>query len=97
MIETIHIQLNVNGQDVHAEVPPNLSLMRFLRDHMGLTGAKDGCSTGHCGACTVILNGKATRSCLVRMSKADGANVETVEGLARDGQLHPKQKLIQRF
>ena len=94
MTETIHVQLNVNGQDVHTEVPPNLSLMRFLRDHMGLTGAKDGCSTGHCGACTVILNGKATRSCLVRMSKAGGANLETIEGLARDGQLHPIQQVF---
>lgn len=92
MSETIHVQLSVNGQEVRAEVPAHLSLMRFLRDHMRLTGPKDGCSTGHCGACTVVLDGKATRSCLVRMSKANGARVETIEGLARDGQLHPLQQ-----
>jgi aldehyde oxidoreductase len=92
MAETIRVELTVNGQVLDAEVPADLSLMRFLRDHMGLTGAKDGCSTGHCGACTVIFNGKATRSCLVRMSKVDGADVETIEGLARDGQLHPIQQ-----
>jgi aerobic-type carbon monoxide dehydrogenase small subunit (CoxS/CutS family) len=92
MAETISVRLNVNGRYLDAEVPADLSLMRFLRDYVGLTGAKDGCSTGHCGACTVILNGKATRSCLVRMSKVDGAEIETIEDLARDGQLHPIQQ-----
>ena len=92
MTETVSVQLNVNGRYLNPEVPADLSLMRFLRDRMGLTGAKDGCSTGHCGACTVILNGKATRSCLVRMSKVDGAEIETIEDLARDGQLHPIQQ-----
>lgn len=97
MSETIRVQLNVNGQDVQAEVPSDLNLMRFLRDRMGLTGTKDGCSSGHCGACTVILDGKATRACLVRMSKVNGAKVETIEGLARDGQLHPiQQAFIER-
>jgi aldehyde oxidoreductase len=88
MTEIIHVQLSVNGQEVRAEVPADLSLMRFLREELSLTGAKDGCSSGHCGACTVILNGKATRSCLVRMSKVNRASVETIEGLARNGQLH---------
>jgi aerobic-type carbon monoxide dehydrogenase small subunit (CoxS/CutS family) len=92
MAETISVQVNVNGRYLDAEVPADLSLMRYLRDYLGLTGAKDGCSTGHCGACTVILNGKATRSCLVRMSKVDGAEIETIEDLARDGQLHPIQQ-----
>ncbi len=92
MTDTIDVQLNVNGQDVRAQVPADLSLMRFLRDQLRLTGAKDGCSSGHCGACTVILNGRATRSCLVRMSKVNGARVETIEGLTRDGQLHPIQQ-----
>lgn len=97
MAETIHVGLNVNGQAVQAEVPADMSLMRFLRDNLGLTGTKDGCSSGHCGSCTVILNGRATRSCLVRMKKAKGARVETIEGLAQNGQLHPiQQAFIER-
>jgi len=97
MSDTISVQLNVNGQEMSTRLPGDLTLMRFLRDHLGLTGTKDGCSTGHCGACTVILNGKATRSCLVRMSKVNGARVQTIEGLARDGLLHPiQQAFIER-
>ena len=92
MADTIDVQLTINGQEVRAQVSPDLSLMRFLRDQMGLTGAKDGCATGQCGACTVIVNGKATRSCLARMSKVEGAQVETIEGLAQDGYLHPIQE-----
>lgn len=92
MVDAVSVQLNVNSRDVSAQVPANLTLMRFLRDQLGLTGTKDGCSSGHCGACTVILNGKATRSCLVRMSKVNGARVETIEGLAKDGLLHPIQQ-----
>jgi aldehyde oxidoreductase len=97
MTETIVVHLNVNGEHVRAEVPADMNLMRFLRDELGLMGTKDGCSSGHCGACTVILNGRATRSCLIRMAKADGARVETIEGLARNGQLHPiQQAFIER-
>jgi CO/xanthine dehydrogenase Mo-binding subunit/aerobic-type carbon monoxide dehydrogenase small subunit (CoxS/CutS family) len=92
MTESIVVHLNVNGEQVTAQVLADMNLMRFLRDELGLTGAKDGCSSGHCGACTVILNGKATRSCLIRMSKVDGARVETIEGLARNGKLHPVQQ-----
>ncbi len=91
MSDSIEVRLSVNGQDVQSVVPASLSLMRFLRDQLGLTGAKDSCSNGHCGACMVILDGQATRSCLVRMSKANGARVETIEGLARNDQLHPIQ------
>jgi aldehyde oxidoreductase len=95
--DVIDIRLKVNGRDLQAEVPGDLSLMRFLRDRLGLVGAKDGCSNGHCGACTVILNGKATRSCLVRMSKVDGAQVETIEGLRQNDRLHPiQQAFIER-
>ena len=85
---------SVNGQPISAEVDPALTLLRFLRDQLGLTGAKDGCSSGHCGACTVIIDGKAQRACLVKMRKADGAVVETIEGLARDGHLHPLQEAL---
>jgi carbon-monoxide dehydrogenase small subunit len=69
-----------------------MTLLRFLRDRMNLMGSKDGCSTGHCGACMVILGGKATRACLVKMAKIDQTRVETIEGLAKDGNLHPIQQ-----
>lgn len=85
------IEFTVNGQVVRAAAPANMTLLRFLRDELRLTGAKNGCNSGHCGACTVIVNGKATRSCLTRMSKLNGARVETIEGLAKDGSLHPIQ------
>ena len=93
MPDTIPVEFTLNGQPVRAQVPPEMSLLRFLRDELHLIGTKNGCSTGHCGACTVILNGKAVRSCLVRMSapRMAGARVETIEGLASDGKLHPLQ------
>ena len=92
MSEMIDVALTVNEKAVRAEVPPRLTLLRFLRDYLGLTGTKNGCSKGHCGVCTVILDGKATRSCLVRMEKTQGVQVETVENLARNGTLHPIQQ-----
>ncbi|MEW6717264.1 MAG: molybdopterin cofactor-binding domain-containing protein [Chloroflexota bacterium] len=84
-------RLVVNGKEVQAQVPADLSLMDFLRRHLKLTGTKNGCSSGHCGACSVILNGKVRRSCLVKMSKVEGGVVETIEGLSSDGKLHPLQ------
>ena len=92
MGHTVDVEFTVNGQPVRAQVAPELTLLRFLRDHLRLTGTKDGCSSGHCGACTVILNGKATRACLVRMAKVSGAQVETIEGLSQNGRLHPLQQ-----
>lgn len=86
------IALTVNGRLMTAHVSPDLSLLRFLRDYLGLTGTKDGCSTGHCGACTVIVNGKAQRACLLKLGKLTGAAVETIEGMAPDGHLHPLQE-----
>jgi aldehyde oxidoreductase len=93
MSETIKVEFSVNGQMVSAEVSADMTLLQFLRERLGLMGTKEGCSTGHCGACTVILNGKATRSCLVKMKmrQVAGAKVETIEALARDGKLHPLQ------
>ncbi len=91
MTDTIEVKLIVNGEEAVSRVPADLNLMRYLREWLGLTGTKDGCSSGHCGACTVIYNGKATRSCLIKMSRANGATVETIEGLAKNGQLHPIQ------
>lgn len=91
MSELIDIQLTVNNEPVQAQVPPDMNLMDFLRDYLGLTGTKNGCDSGHCGACSVILNGKLRRACLVRMSKVDGCSVETIEGLSSNGDLHPLQ------
>jgi len=86
------ITLNVNGKDVIAEVDGNQTLLRYLRDDLGLMGAKNGCSSGHCGACTVLVDGKAKRSCLLRMKKLDGSRILTIEGLAQNGDLHPLQQ-----
>jgi len=91
MSELINVQLAVNNEPVQAQVAPDMNLMDFLRDYMGLTGTKNGCGSGHCGACSVILNGKLRRACLVRMSKVDGGQVETIEALVQDGNLHPLQ------
>lgn len=91
MSELISVKLTVNNETVQAEVSPDMHLMDFLRDYLGLTGTKNGCNSGHCGACTIILNGKVRRACLVRMSKVDGCSVETIEGLSTNGDLHPLQ------
>lgn len=88
----INICFQLNGDTVRATISPKITLLRFLRDQLKLTGTKDGCSTGHCGACTVIMNGKATRACLTKMEKVDGAVIETIEGLAKNGNLHPIQQ-----
>ena len=88
----IKVHFQVNEQEFTVQVPSQMCLLRFLRDRMGLMGTKDGCSTGHCGACTVIINGKAQRACLVKMARVDGAKIETVEGLSKNGVLHPLQR-----
>ncbi len=86
------VDLFVNGTAVSAAVPAALTLLRFLRDYLHLMGTKDGCSEGHCGACTVIVNGKAQRACLLKMGKLAGASVLTIEGLGQDDNLHPLQE-----
>jgi CO/xanthine dehydrogenase Mo-binding subunit/aerobic-type carbon monoxide dehydrogenase small subunit (CoxS/CutS family) len=88
----IHVVFNLNGNNVSATVPETKTLLRFLRDDLRLTGAKNGCSTGHCGACTVIMNGKAQRSCLVKMARVNNAEIETIEHLEQNGRLHPIQR-----
>ena len=88
----IKVDLHINAQSISVQVPAQMSLLRFLRDRMGLMGTKDGCSTGHCGTCTVIINGKSQRACLVKMAALDGARIETVEGLSKNGVLHPLQQ-----
>ncbi|NPV75929.1 MAG: molybdopterin-dependent oxidoreductase [Anaerolineae bacterium] len=82
----------LNNEILKAVAPADMTLLDFLRDKLHLTGTKNGCSTGHCGACTVILNGKAARACLVKMQKLEGAYIETIEGLSKNGQLHPIQQ-----
>lgn len=85
------ISLTVNGSLEQVRVPSNLTLMRLLRESLALTGTKNGCSAGECGACTVLLNGEPVNSCMVLAVECDGAEVITVEGLASDGQLSPVQ------
>jgi aerobic-type carbon monoxide dehydrogenase small subunit (CoxS/CutS family) len=88
----IDVEFILNGQPVRTSMPETMTLLRFLRDELRLTGAKNGCSSGHCGTCTVIINGKATRSCLVKMSRVQDALIETIEGLAQGDRLHPIQQ-----
>lgn len=87
-----HISCIVNGDEVEFLCDDDESLLDALRDEVGLTGAKDGCGTGDCGACTVIMDGRLTCSCLVFAPEAAGAEIDTVEGLAEGDQLHPLQQ-----
>ena len=86
------ITLTVNGTPHTAEVEPRLLLVHFLRDVLGLTGTHIGCDTTSCGACTVLVNGQAVKSCTMFAVQADGAEVLTIEGLAQGGDLHPIQQ-----
>ncbi|QGP91191.1 Nicotinate dehydrogenase small FeS subunit [Neomoorella glycerini] len=86
-------KLKVNGQEYQVEAPADITLLELLRENLGLTGTKEGCGKGECGACTVILDGQAVNSCLVPAAKAEGSEVLTIEGLAPPGgQLHPLQE-----
>jgi len=89
------VSIKVNGQSTDNDVEPRLLLVQYLRDVVGLTGTNIGCDTSSCGACTVHLNGEAVKSCTVLAVQADGADVLTIEGLAKDGQLHPMQAAFQ--
>ena len=88
------INLTVNANAEQLLVPSNMTLMRMLRESLALTGTKNGCSAGECGACTVLLNGEPVNSCMVLAAECDGANIVTVEGLAGDQQLDPIQEAI---
>jgi carbon-monoxide dehydrogenase small subunit len=85
------ITITVNGAGREADVEPRTLLADFLREELGLTGTKIGCETSQCGSCTVHLDGAAVKSCTVLAVQADGGSVMTIEGLARDGELHPMQ------
>ncbi len=86
------IELNVNGQVYEVFVEPWKTLLEVLREELGLTGAKSGCDDGNCGACTVILDGKAIKSCLMLVPQAKGKTILTIEGLGSEKNLHPLQQ-----
>jgi aerobic carbon-monoxide dehydrogenase small subunit len=88
----IPISVNVNGRQHTAEVEPRTLLVHFLRDTLGLTGTHMGCDTSSCGACTVLLNGEAVKSCTALAVQADGQSITTIEGLAKGDELHPMQQ-----
>jgi carbon-monoxide dehydrogenase small subunit len=86
------VSINVNGVDHSNEVEPRLLFVHYLRDLLGLTGTHVGCETSICGACTVLVDGQAVKSCTMFAVQADGCNVTTIEGLAANGNLHPVQE-----
>lgn len=86
------LKFKVNGKDVRSEVEPRKLLVHFLRDDLGLTGTHIGCDTSNCGACTVLIDGKVVKSCTVLAVQANGKEVTTIEGISKDGSLHPIQK-----
>ena len=90
--EKVRIRVKVNGVWYERDVEPRKLLVHFLREDLGLTSVHVGCDTGHCGACTVIMNGVSVKSCQVLAVQADGAEILTLEGLAKDGKLHPIQE-----
>ncbi|MGF1626083.1 MAG: (2Fe-2S)-binding protein [Alphaproteobacteria bacterium] len=89
----MHVKMTINGRPVEALSEPRTLLIHFLRESQGLTGPHIGCDTGHCGACTVDLDGKSVKSCMVFVAQADGASVTTIEGIANaDGTMHAIQE-----
>jgi len=91
MAET-QIEFNLNGRQQRVSAEATQTLLYLLRDTLGLTGTKDGCSSGDCGACVVMLDGRPVNSCMVLAPQAESSSVVTIEGLARDGELHPLQR-----
>jgi carbon-monoxide dehydrogenase small subunit len=86
------ISLRVNGKQVRAEIEPRLLLVELLRENLGLTGTHVGCDTSQCGACCVLVDGKSVKSCTIFAVELDGREVTSIEGLAKDGKLHPMQE-----
>lgn len=86
------LKFSLNGRPVEVDVPPGRRLLDLLREDLGLTGTKEGCGEGECGACTVIVNGKPRLACLTLAIQVEGKEVVTVEGLSREGKLHPLQE-----
>jgi carbon-monoxide dehydrogenase small subunit len=92
MTATQKVHVKLNGRETSAEVEPRLLLAHMIRDVLGLTGTHIGCDTSSCGACTVILDGRPIKSCTLFAVQADGREILTIEGMLRDGQLHPLQQ-----
>ena len=92
MVEKVRVRATLNGEPVDFLVAPYMSLLDTLRDELGLTGTKEGCNDGNCGACTVNLDGRVVDSCCVLGAEIDGSTVETIEGMAEPGKLHPLQQ-----
>lgn len=90
-MEKQRIQFILNGEEVEHDAPLNRTLLKMLREDFDLTGAKEGCGAGECGACTVIMDGQAVNSCLVLAVEADGHTITTIEGLGKNGKLDPLQ------
>jgi carbon-monoxide dehydrogenase small subunit len=86
------VQVTINGKSYKNDVEARLLLVHYIRDVLGLTGTHIGCDTSQCGACTVMIDGEAVKSCTVFAVQADGANITTIEGIANNGQLHPVQE-----
>lgn len=86
------LHTTINGEAIVAEVDPSISLAQFLRDNLYLTGTKIGCGKGECGACTIIMDGKSVTSCIIPVMRAEGAVIQTIEGVAQSGKLHPLQE-----
>jgi aerobic carbon-monoxide dehydrogenase small subunit len=91
----VHVTMAVNGRKVAADVDPRTLLVQFLRENLRLTGTHVGCDTSQCGACVVHVDGEATKSCTILAATCNGASVTTIEGLARNGKLHPMQQAFQ--
>ncbi len=91
------IRLRVNGEDYELLIPPNKTLLEVLREDLALTGTKEGCEDGTCGACTVLLDGKPVRSCLVLAVEAEGKEILTIEGLSKGEELHPLQEAFVNY
>jgi len=91
-MKNIHVSTKVNGDEMEFLCPPDETLLDALRNRMGLSGAKEGCGTGDCGACTVVMDGRVVASCLVLGAEADGAEITTVEGMSTGDKLHPLQQ-----
>jgi len=90
--DTLTVNLTLNGEPIALEVEPNVVLLDALRERLDLTGTKKGCDHGQCGACTVLIDGHSANSCLTLAVMHEGSEITTVEGLARDGRLHPVQE-----
>ena len=91
-VRSVHVRTTINGQEMEFLVPPYMSLLDTLREVVGLTGTKEGCNDGNCGACTVSIDGRIVDSCLVLGAEAEGKEINTIEGMATPEGLHPLQQ-----